>query len=93
MNYILTLITYEDLVTSLFDICFLLASYRNIVKLKQDKALMGFDYRNFYFYISYSVWQSVVIYPNANLYLANVINICYIVSAAYYIYLLHKYKK
>lgn len=84
--------TQQDLITSIFDFIFVCSEIQNLRVLIKDKQVKGFDWRNMCLYSAWNIWTIFVIYPNASIYLANVINILYLLTQIVWLSLFAKYK-
>lgn len=83
----------DDFVTCIFDLIFVIAAFKNIQAILRDKQLKGFDWRNVVLYIAWNLWSISVIYPAANLYWANFLNMVLVFIQASWISLVLYYKK
>lgn len=83
----------EDLITTCFDAVFVYTGLANIHCLVRDKEVKGFDWKNMVLYVLWNLWSTLVIYPQANLYLANVMNVIYLTTQIIWIILYFKYKR
>lgn len=70
---IFTFISKEDLITSIFDLIFLLTQIWIIRILLKDKVVKGFDPKSMILFIGWNIWSLLYIYPAANLFIASII--------------------
>jgi len=85
--------TKQDLVTSAFDTIFVYSGIQNLRVLIRDKEVKGFDWKNMCLYALWNLWTIFVIYPEASLYLANMINFFYLLTQIIWLILFIKYSK
>ena len=83
----------QDLITAVFDSIFVYAGVCNVKKLIKDKQVKGFDWRNMCLYLAWNFWSTFVIYPAAQMHLANVVNFVYMLTQVTWLVLLVKYNR
>jgi hypothetical protein len=94
MNEFLEHILYpnqKDIVTCCFDLIFVYSGVQNVLCLLRDKVVKGFDWRNMCLYVLWNIWSVFVIYPDAGLYLALVVNTLYLITQLVWLALFSHY--
>lgn len=86
-------VSNNDLITCGFDLMFFYSGIQNIRALYRDKIVKGFDWRNMILFVSFNVWSIFVIYPSANLILANVLNVAFLCTQLTWIGMYLYYRK
>jgi hypothetical protein len=83
----------QDLITAIFDLIFVCSGISNVKRLIKDKQVKGFDWRNMCLYLAWNIWSTFVIYPAAQMHLANVVNFVYMLTQVTWLVLLVRYNR
>lgn len=86
-------ITFNDFVTCLFDLSFIYAEWLCILALYRDKVVVGVDLRKWMLSIAWGLWATFVIYKEAHLPIAQLLNVIWLIEISVWLGMALYYKR